>query len=79
MPKVVNIHHEKQACAPLKRNPRHLKGEAKKKWNELLRILAPEVATARQFDAITQYCEAWACYRRCVEAQIGRASCRERV
>lgn len=67
MPKVVNIDRDKRACAPLKRNPRHLKGEARRKWNELLLVLAPEVATARQFDVITQYCEAWATYRQAME------------
>jgi len=68
MPKVLNINREKTACAPLKKNPRHLKGEARRKWNELMLVLSPEVCTLRQFDAVTQYCEAWATYRQAMEA-----------
>lgn len=68
MPKVIGIGRDRAACAPLKKNPRHLKGEARRKWNASLAVLSPEVATERQFDALTQYCEAWATYRRAIEA-----------
>jgi len=68
MPKRIDIPRGKQPCRPLSKGPRHLKGEARKKWNELLDVLAPEVCTIRQFDVITQYCEAWATYRQAVEA-----------
>lgn len=68
MPKTIDIPRAKAACAPLRKNPRHLKGEARRKWNELLLVLAPEVATSRQADAITQYVEAWVTYRQAMEA-----------
>ena len=68
MPKVIGIGREKQALSSLKRNPRHLRGEARKKWNELLTVLAPEVATIRQSDAVTRYCIAWAAYLEAVNA-----------
>ncbi|WP_029458171.1 P27 family phage terminase small subunit [Solidesulfovibrio alcoholivorans] len=68
MPKVIEVPRGKQACAPLKRNPRHLKGEAKRKWNDILAVLAPEVATERQFDVVTRYCIAWAAYMEAVTA-----------
>ncbi len=48
--------------------PASSEGEAKTKWNACLKVLAPEVATERQFDALTAYCEAWATYRQAVEA-----------
>lgn len=68
MPKLIEIEREKQVLSPLKRNPRHLRGEARKKWNELLTILAPEVATSRQADAVTRYCIAWDAYMQAVTA-----------
>ena len=68
MPRVIDIDRNKADCKPLKRNPRHLQGEAKAKWNELLRVLAPEVSTERQFDVVTRYCIAWASYMEAVTA-----------
>jgi P27 family predicted phage terminase small subunit len=59
--------NEIDLCGPLKRNPKHLKGLARQKWNELLDVLPPEVTTARQADSLTQYAEAWALYRQVVE------------
>ncbi|TVM16689.1 phage terminase small subunit P27 family [Oceanidesulfovibrio indonesiensis] len=68
MPKVVDMPKNPQACKPLKKGPRHLKGEARRKWNQLMDVLHPSVCTERQFDAVTQYCESWATYRQAVEA-----------
>jgi len=68
MSKVINVPREKASCAPLKRNPRHLNGVAKQKWKSVLSVLAPEVATERQFDVVTRYCIAWAAYMEAVTA-----------
>ena len=68
MPKIVRIPKLEQPCKPLRKGPKHLQGEARRKWNELIDVLAPSVCTSRQFDAVTQYCETWAVYRQCVEA-----------
>lgn len=68
MPKVVQIPRNDQPCKPLKGAPKHLKGEARAKWLELMRVLPSSVRTERQKDAIIAYCETWALYRRAVEA-----------
>lgn len=68
MPKVISLPKNEQACKPLRKGPKHLKGVARSKWNELMDVLHPAVCTMRQFDAVTQYCEAWATYRQAVEA-----------
>ena len=68
MPKTIDINRPKAACKPLKRNPKHLLGIARKKWNELLDILPPEVATERQADVITRYCLAWGDYISAIQA-----------
>ena len=68
MPKVVEYPRNNQVCKPLKTPPKHLKGAARAKWNELMRVLHPSVATDRQKDAILQYCETWALYRQCCDA-----------
>lgn len=68
MPKVVKIPKCEQPCKSLRKGPRHLQGEAKRKWNDLMDVLHPSVCTMRQFDAVTQYCEAWAVYRQAVKA-----------
>lgn len=68
MPKAVNIPKAEQPCKPLRKGAKHLQGEARKKWNELMDVLHPSVCTQRQFDVITQYCEAWATYRQATAA-----------
>ena len=68
MPKTVNVPRNEQPCKSLKGAPKHLKGEARAKWLELMRVLHPSVCTERQKDAIIAYCETWALYRRAAEA-----------
>ena len=68
MPKVVQIPRNDQPCKPLKTAPKRLKGEARAKWQELMRVLHPSVCTERQKDAILQYCQAWSLYVECVTA-----------
>jgi len=68
MPKIVDIPRNQQVCKALKAPPKHFKGEAKVKWNELMKVLNPSICTERQKDAILQYCETWAMYRQCCEA-----------
>lgn len=68
MPKVVDIPKAETPCKPLGRCPAHLKGEARTKWRELMKVLHPSVCTERQRDAIEQYCQTWALYRECCEA-----------
>lgn len=68
MPKQIETPRNTQPCRPLKTAPKHLKGEARAKWNELMRVLDPSVCTERQKDAIIRYCDEWAAYRRAVDA-----------
>ena len=68
MPKTIPLPRNEQPCKPLGRAPKHLKGEARAKWNDILKVLHPSVCTERQRDAILQYCETWALYRECCEA-----------
>ena len=69
MPKKIE---QTQIDAPLTRNPKHLTGEAKAKWNELLDRLPAEVLTHRHHDALTSYAETWAYYRDVVKQMEGQ-------